>query len=138
MVQGHDESGAEVFRNISLDNPAGIPNLLTISDDKDSLTIRCSFEERGTYEIVINDVFCYKKTEERFMLSTVEMMHRSNNLGSFAVSVSASRLVKWLEEESLGTTVGLSMSHIKLFFSQDIVDIILSDDAMRGIIVARL
>lgn len=103
------------------------PSLVALEDDKE--TVRLHLIDRGnkSFVVVITDVICFRITEERFMLSSIEDMQPFGVLGKFAMRVEQSNLIKWLADQSLQTIDDLNLTHVRLLFTEDIADFVVTD-----------
>ncbi|WBY08318.1 hypothetical protein PIB19_01970 [Sphingomonas sp. 7/4-4] len=125
MAQDREIRRDELYEELSIGlTVKGIPDLLSIGDDRDVLRILLLDASGEKLELIISNVISYRKTEERFMLLCNNYMNNFGVLDKFSVIINNSSMIRWITAESMETIADLKLFHVRLSFKQDILDVI--------------
>lgn len=101
----------------------GVPQFVKLVDDKEFVKITLKYEGR-LYVMRIEGVILYRRSEERFMMNSLIEMERSDVIGRSIMTVENSSLIAELSRESMYTISDLQLTHVRLIFLQDIIDLV--------------
>lgn len=103
----------------------GVPDLVRLIDDRDQIEVHFVYQDGIKHKLTIGNVLSYRCTEEGFMLSAINKMRDAGVLNRLAILVYNSDYISWLKSASMDTMGDMNLLHLRLCFSQNLVDFII-------------